>query len=358
MNRGGLVRVAIVLGASTGCSKALPVGGLVVLLRSDHSLDPEPDTLRVEVDPLDGGAPYGDGSYALARGAYSLPLTFAIDSNGDPRASVRFTVTVSTASSRWGSEALRYEVDGIPSDSVAQLDVVFRAACASGPTGDGGSGQACCPGLAEGCRWDGAVCRCTGAGLPAFPSDAGVTTLPPPDGSPDATLPPADGSSDTTIDSDFDGGAPAPADAAVCEAGANRCADLATPERCGTDGQWQDGARCQDGFTYCSGGACIPVPASCVGSAGTDCASDEVRAGTFLRGNDPMHPDAGAPATISAFRLDTYEVEVWRFRGFVRAVEQGTGLPDAGDGKHAHLDGGKGLNGGSDAGVETGWDSA
>ncbi len=84
-----------------------------------------------------------------------------------------------------------------------------------------------------------------------------------------------------------------------------------------------------------------------------------VPGGTFLRGNDPLH-DGGAPATISTFRLDAFEIPLWRFTLFVKAVINAdvNSLPDRpGNGKHVHLAGGKGLNGGGDGGIyETGWD--
>jgi formylglycine-generating enzyme required for sulfatase activity len=69
--------------------------------------------------------------------------------------------------------------------------------------------------------------------------------------------------------------------------------------------------------------------------------------------------DPTAPATISTFRLDAFEIYVARFRTFVNAAVLSGGPPvDAGAGVHAYLAEGRGLNGGGDdAGVyETGWD--
>ncbi len=78
------------------------------------------------------------------------------------------------------------------------------------------------------------------------------------------------------------------------------------------------GVRCNDGHhpsgTECvPNGSCAGLVAQC-GAAGNDdcCASTVVPAGTFNRSND-----AGAPATVSAFRLDTYEITVGRFRRFL-----------------------------------------
>jgi formylglycine-generating enzyme required for sulfatase activity len=68
--------------------------------------------------------------------------------------------------------------------------------------------------------------------------------------------------------------------------------------------------------------------------------------------------DRTHPATISAFRLDAYEVTVGRFRQFVSSVIQGKALPGSGAGKHDHLNGGLGLVSPDDAGpgFESGWD--
>ncbi len=63
------------------------------------------------------------------------------------------------------------------------------------------------------------------------------------------------------------------------------------------------------------------------------------------------------PATVSGFRLDKYLVTVGRFRQFVTAWANGSGFtPQAFTGKHAHLNGGSGLNAaGSSDPFETGW---
>jgi formylglycine-generating enzyme required for sulfatase activity len=68
--------------------------------------------------------------------------------------------------------------------------------------------------------------------------------------------------------------------------------------------------------------------------------------------------DAGSPATVTAFRLDRFEVTVARFRRFVAAIGAGW-TPALGAGKHAHLNGGMDLMvSPSDAGTmfESGWD--
>jgi formylglycine-generating enzyme required for sulfatase activity len=91
---------------------------------------------------------------------------------------------------------------------------------------------------------------------------------------------------------------------------------------------------------------CGPAGESC-------CTSLAVAGGTFLRSYDGVtYTDKSAPATVSSFQLDKYEVTVGRFRPFVAAVVRGW-APSSGAGKHAHLSGG-GVNGGT----ETGWDAS
>ena len=73
---------------------------------------------------------------------------------------------------------------------------------------------------------------------------------------------------------------------------------------------------------------CVGLTATCGGES--CCASSEVPGGTFNRLNDPLFP-----ATVSTFRLDTYEVVVGRFRAFVNAG-QGTRKSPPADGAGAH----------------------
>jgi sulfatase modifying factor 1 len=128
------------------------------------------------------------------------------------------------------------------------------------------------------------------------------------------------------------------------------------------------------------------APAPSCNSAGpglTDCGPNlesccitlPVPGGSFYRsydgvscpgGLDPMPaPELGcyttmnAPATVSAFRLDKYDVTVGRFRRFVHEVVTNGWLPAAGSGKHTHLNGGLGLANGAEPGTfETGWDTS
>ncbi len=128
-----------------------------------------------------------------------------------------------------------------------------------------------------------------------------------------------------------------------------QCSDAGSPPSCLPGGP---------GMTNCG-----------TGGSGTEscCTSLEVTGGTFYRtyANDGGGPTGeAAPASVSSFRLDKYDVTVGRFRQFVSATlptDGGAGwLPSAGSGKHTHLNAGQGLvNVGApgDAGVayETGW---
>lgn len=72
-----------------------------------------------------------------------------------------------------------------------------------------------------------------------------------------------------------------------------------------------------------------------------DCAESLlVPGGTFNRSNDPQYP-----ATVSSFRLDKYAITVGRMRQFVAAWTRAVDpwRPQAGSGKHTHLNGGRGL---------------
>lgn len=60
------------------------------------------------------------------------------------------------------------------------------------------------------------------------------------------------------------------------------------------------------------------------------------------------------PASVSPFRLDRYLITVGRFRQFVAASVAGW-TPPAASGKHAHLNGGRGLANGAGVGYEPGW---
>ncbi|HVZ74737.1 MAG TPA: SUMF1/EgtB/PvdO family nonheme iron enzyme [Polyangia bacterium] len=138
----------------------------------------------------------------------------------------------------------------------------------------------------------------------------------------------------------------------------------------GTGGIVSDGGAGTDGSTPDAG----PTPPSCAApGVGLDrCGADHdsccksllIAAGSFER-TYGANVDGGAdPASVSAFRLDKYDVTVGRFRKFVAAARAGGSdggvgtFPAAGAGKHTHLSSGAGLADVSpDAGAphETGW---
>jgi sulfatase modifying factor 1 len=100
--------------------------------------------------------------------------------------------------------------------------------------------------------------------------------------------------------------------------------------------------------------SCTGLPATCgPAGVGSCCDSPIVSGGTFYRGldmaADMTYSAVTAPATVSSFRLDKYEVTVGRFRQFVM-TGMGTqqNPPSAGVGARA-------LNGLAD---QAGWDSA
>ena len=77
---------------------------------------------------------------------------------------------------------------------------------------------------------------------------------------------------------------------------------------------------CDGGPSVCSHPSCHALPKICgVGNTSDCCSASPVQGGTFQRDNQP----APAPsATVSDFKLDTYEVTVGRFRKFVDAYTQ------------------------------------
>ncbi len=157
--------------------------------------------------------------------------------------------------------------------------------------------------------------------------------------------------------------------------GTNFCIPNATQcsgngvETCQANAQWGGGAACTGTTPFCANGACAADPPSCQaggdgrsncgaadGGAESCCTSPDVPPGTFFRtytssGGTPT--GEADPATVSSFRLDKYDVTVGRFRQFVTAWSSGW-RPEPGTGKHAHLNGGSGLNA-TAGGNEPGW---
>jgi formylglycine-generating enzyme required for sulfatase activity len=126
---------------------------------------------------------------------------------------------------------------------------------------------------------------------------------------------------------------------AVCEEGDAAC-NTNQPQSC-VDGAWKsEGAACAG---YCDDGSCV-MPPSCPVNAGDQakcgtescCKSLLVPGGTFKRSFDgDEYSDDTFPATVSAFVLDKFEVNVGRFRPFVNAYSE-LNLSN-GDGKSPHI---------------------
>lgn len=106
------------------------------------------------------------------------------------------------------------------------------------------------------------------------------------------------------------------------------------------------------------GPSCAGLAATCGPGVNDSCCNSLlVPAGTFFRGYDGLDSSTKtAPAQLTAFRLDKYEITVGRFRPFISAWLAGW-RPATGAGKHAHLNAGKGLTTTS-GGYEPGWNEA
>lgn len=135
----------------------------------------------------------------------------------------------------------------------------------------------------------------------------------------------------------------------ACSPSSRRCPDAAHSQTCSPSGTWDTPAVCHAATPVCVAGTCQEQPscsglaASC-GVVGADscCSSSLVPGGTFDRSND-----ANYPATISDFRLDTYEVSVGRFRKFAAVYAQD--MIPAGAGKNPSDSGDPGWDIGSNA---------
>lgn len=144
----------------------------------------------------------------------------------------------------------------------------------------------------------------------------------------------------------------------LCNPGTTRCATgtfgAATTEMCQANGTWGVGSACPGSASRCTMGVCVGN-LSCGGLANTcglnsnsNCCDSAIVGDTlpttFYRGFENW-PSPGQPATVSAFRLDKYEVSVGRFKKFITAWN-GNWRPAAGSGKHSHLNGGGIVGGG------------
>lgn len=113
----------------------------------------------------------------------------------------------------------------------------------------------------------------------------------------------------------------------ACGNSTPKCKDLGTTSRCVA---CLTNADCSGGTPVCNTttNSCVARP-SCAGLAatcgpagnGNCCAWNAVPGGTFYRGQSGAY-STGFPATVSNFRLDTYEITVGRMRKFVAAYGQ------------------------------------
>ncbi len=137
-----------------------------------------------------------------------------------------------------------------------------------------------------------------------------------------------------------------------CAPGTKDCLE-AIPRECDASGKWIPAAPCEGATPICLDGACVLEWSCTFGGpgAGMDCGlfgtadccatapvDTAAEGSSFNRSNDPT-----APATVSPFKLDVYEVTVGRFRVF---VERGYGTqgkpPVAGAGAHPRVMGATG----------------
>lgn len=357
--------------AACGAETA-PSGGLMLILGEDGPLALDRMHITVAAD----GAVLHDVDYRIPAEA-SLPTTLAVASNG--RAGAR--VTVSVSGYRGGAPVDRRDnlVEQVPTDRVASLRIVLSGRCTPqvSAEADGGARSRCADG--ETCEPKSGACvggRIDASALPTFDPSAPLPTSGAPpatcDGGPCEACPAAHKRCAercvSLTDPAFGCGA------ATCEAcpASSTCAGPAAAMACACvdDGKACAGKNCGDVTNNCgakvSCGTCTAsatcgvnepnrcgyaqscvianqTTTGCRGNSEGCCESLLVPAATYDRRNN-----VATPATVSAFRLDKYEVTVGRFRTFVDAALVGW-RPPPGSGKHVHLDGGAGLKG------EPGW---
>lgn len=115
----------------------------------------------------------------------------------------------------------------------------------------------------------------------------------------------------------------------VCEPGEGKC-NGNVPQNCDENGQWENRPACPNNCVNgtCPGPSCTGLAENCGPNDNENCClSPVVLGGTYNRSND-----ATAPATVSDFRLDRFEITVGRFRAFVNGYP--ANKPIAGAGAH------------------------
>ncbi len=391
MNAPAVLGLALAIaGATIACApRSKPVGGIVVLMKLDASLrDADLTRLHVGVrSTAEGGADYRNETYTIAPraedsadagAAVTFPATLPIESNGVPSASIFIDLVLWQGPSgmRTPVDVREYQIVDLPTSGFTELVVVFGGACEAKAMLVGGQAVSLCP--------SGQTCTDPGSGGCAG-NVISASQLPP--YAPDAGAPLS--SRDAAAEADAGDAAledAGPRDGA--DEGADVDATIEPFDAAGDDGD--DGGvlvvppptpcvpACTPGSTHCIGGACVPVPPSCAGTdpgvgyncgglSGSDdcCEWLDVSGGSFYRSYDSVtHPDKSAPATVSSFGLDVYEVTVGRFRKFVAATVGNDAaapwVPASEAGRHTYLNHDAGLvNGGGGATVyESGWRDA
>jgi formylglycine-generating enzyme required for sulfatase activity len=190
----------------------------------------------------------------------------------------------------------------------------------------------------------------------------------------DGPAPDAGPAADLDAGSEGDSAPPAQLEAGTdavvraCMPAATRCVGNAV-STCSAVSQWSEVVACKDS-QRCLEGACKDFPSCATTGPGlSDCGPNKesccqslgLPAGTYSRvyttNASGVASNLSAPASVSAFRLDTYLVTVGRFRQFLAALKAGY-APVVGAGKHTHLNAGMGVTAMGGGGYESGWTAA
>jgi formylglycine-generating enzyme required for sulfatase activity len=189
--------------------------------------------------------------------------------------------------------------------------------------------------------WRRALARASALGLVAF--SCGCNALL---GTPDPELAPEGGDAGATRDAPDEGDATAAQDSTTPSDGP--MSEAAPDDAPGHDAPPGDAGGVDappSGPPSCAADA-GPGVTTC-GVAGDSCCTSVLVDGgsyyrTYVSGTDGVATSLADPATVSAFRLDRYEVTVGRFRPFVAAAKAGW-TPPSGAGIHGYLNGDAGL---------------
>ena len=334
----------VVAGLMVTCARQGPdVGGLMLEIINDGSLTI--DIVHVEIRTT--GA---DAKVVLQRDykipqEKTLPNTIGIASDGRPTTTVSINVSAYhlNAGTRIPVDRRDHLVTQIPADRVVGLPLVLAATCTPHVKADAQTGDA-----VSDCGSDTTCSPTTGQCVPSA-IDASRDLKPYTPG--EESLPPSNPSRCES--------------SATCDVlPAATCADPVTRRTYRSSGTCTNGTcnypptntpcganeKCSGGVCSCPSGQCTPVHsceglAATCGPAGNEdcCAWSVVTGGTYDRSND-----VGFPATVSDFRLDTFEITVGRFRKFAAAYTK-TMIP---------ANAGKNPNNPSDPGWDKAWDAS